>query len=121
MNSKAEIPNQRTRIKPELYEDFEDENRMTFHNGADLAEGKVSFLCPFNLISVTDLSEGGRSRPSIPPDQNVFICMHFLGKFDQKICWHPYLGLAPPLGNPESKTVSDNTVLYNKHHVFLDK
>ena len=50
-NSKAETLNQKNLIKPEFYEDFEDENRMIFHNGAKLAEGTVCRHLQFFLKS----------------------------------------------------------------------
>ena len=46
MNSEIELLRDANRIRPEFYEDFEDVNGMVFHNGAELADGKVCFLLP---------------------------------------------------------------------------
>ena len=40
-NQQVEILSDPNRIRPEFYEDFEDVNRMMFHNAASLADGKV--------------------------------------------------------------------------------
>ena len=41
--SNAEVPPFLNKLRPEFYEDFEDDNGMVFH-GAELAVGKVCFL-----------------------------------------------------------------------------
>ena len=46
MNAEMELLKYLNRIRPEFYEDFEDVNGMVFHNGAELADGKVCFYRP---------------------------------------------------------------------------